>query len=134
MLTSLILPLFGLLSFYYTFCTLLQYIHSQFLLFLCTLLTIFSQVAFVDQILPYNSQFDTKYLFFQIRGNTIESIEKTTRLRRLQRKISIWNWAKSRRGLQQIKTFADRRALFSPLHKGQGIKSYNQASTAGLGL
>ena len=65
MLTSLILPLFGLLSIYYTFCTLLQYIHNTFLLFLCTVLTIFLQVAFVDQILPYNSQFNTKYLLLQ---------------------------------------------------------------------
>ena len=68
MLTSLILPLLGLLSIYYTFCTLLKYIRNPFLLFLCTVLTIFLQVAlflqvaFVDQILPYNSQFNTKYL------------------------------------------------------------------------
>ena len=60
MLTSLILPRFGLLRIYYTFGTLLQYIHNPFLLFLCTILTIFLQVAFLDQILPYNSQFNTK--------------------------------------------------------------------------
>ena len=63
MLTSLVLPLFGLLSTFYTFYTLIQYIKNPFLLFLCTVLTIFLQVVFVDQILPYNSQFNTKYLF-----------------------------------------------------------------------
>ena len=65
MLTSIVQTLFGLLSTYYTFFTLIQYIHNPFLLFLCTLLTIFLQVVFVDQILPYNSQFNTKYLLFQ---------------------------------------------------------------------
>ena len=65
MLTSLVLPLVGLHSIKYTFYTLLQYIHNPFLLFLCTILTIFLQVVFVDQILPYNSQFNTKYLLFQ---------------------------------------------------------------------
>ena len=65
MLTSLVLPLFGLHCIYYTFYTLLQYIHNPFLLLLCTILTIFLQVVFVDQILPYNSQFNTKYLLFQ---------------------------------------------------------------------
>ena len=57
MLTSIVLLLFGLLSIYYTFYTLIQYIHNPFLLFLCTVLTIFLQVVFVDQILPYNSQY-----------------------------------------------------------------------------
>ena len=65
MLTSIVLPLFGLLSIYYTFYTLIQYIHNPFLLFLCTVLTIFLQVVFIDQILPYNSQLNTKYLLFQ---------------------------------------------------------------------
>ena len=65
MLTSLILPLFELVSIYYTFCSLLQYIHKLFPLFLCTVLTIFLQVAFIDQILPYSSQFDTKYRLLQ---------------------------------------------------------------------
>ena len=65
MLTILVLPLFGLLSIYYTFYTLIQYIHNPFLLFLCTVLTVFLQVAFIDQIVPYNSQFNTKYLLFQ---------------------------------------------------------------------
>ena len=65
MLTSLVLPLFGLLSIYYTFYTLIQYIHNPFLLFFCTVLTMFLQVVFRDQILPYNSQFNTKYLIFQ---------------------------------------------------------------------
>ena len=65
MLTSIVLPLFGLLSIYYTFHTLLQYIQSPFLLLLCTILTIFLRVVFVDQNLPYNSQFNTKYLILQ---------------------------------------------------------------------
>ena len=55
----------GLLSTYYNFYTLIQYIHNPFLLFLGTVLTIFLQVEFVDQILPYNSQFNTKHLLFQ---------------------------------------------------------------------
>ena len=57
MLTNLLLPPFRLLSIYYTFYTLLQNIHNLFLLLLCTVLTMFLQVAIVDQILPYNSQF-----------------------------------------------------------------------------
>ena len=65
MLTSIVLPLFGLLSIYYTFYTLIQYIQNPFLLFRCTVLTIFLQVVFINQILPYNSQFNTKYLLFQ---------------------------------------------------------------------
>ena len=65
MLTSLILPLFGLLSIYYTFYTLVQYLHNPFLLFLCTVLILFLQIVFVDQILPYISQFKTKYLLLQ---------------------------------------------------------------------
>ena len=65
MLTNLVLPLFGLLSIHYTFYTLIQFIQNPFLLFLCTVLTIFLQVVFVDQILPNNSQFNTKYLLFQ---------------------------------------------------------------------
>ena len=65
MLTSLVLPLFGLLSIHYTFYTLIQYIHNPFLLFLYTVLKIYLQVVFVDQILPYISQFNTKYLLFQ---------------------------------------------------------------------
>ena len=65
MLTTFVLPLFGLLSIYYTFYTLIQYIHNSFLLFLCTVLTVFLEVAFIDQIVPYNSQFNTKYLLFQ---------------------------------------------------------------------
>ena len=65
MLTSIVLPLFGLLSIYYTFYTLVQNIQNPFLLFLSTVLTIFLQVVFIDQIFPYNSQFNTKYLLFQ---------------------------------------------------------------------
>ena len=65
MLTNLVLPLFGLLSIHYTFSTLIQYIHNPFLLLLCTILTIFLQVLFVDQILPYNSYFNTKHLLLQ---------------------------------------------------------------------
>ena len=65
MLTSIVLPLFGLLCIYYTFFTLIQYIQNRFLLFFSTVLTIFLQVVFIDQILPYNSQFNTEYLLFQ---------------------------------------------------------------------
>ena len=65
MLTSIVLPLFGLLSIYHTFYTPIQYVQNPFLLFLSTALTIFLQVVFIDQILPYNSQFNTKNLLFQ---------------------------------------------------------------------
>ena len=65
MLTSIVLPLFGLLSIYHTFHTLIQYIQNPFLLFISTALTILLQNVFIDQILPYNSQFNTKYLLFQ---------------------------------------------------------------------
>ena len=74
MLTSLVLPLFGLLSIYYTFHTLLQYIRNPFLLFLCTVLTIFVQVVFIDQILPYNSLLMQNIFFsntFILYGNPI---------------------------------------------------------------
>ena len=69
MLTSIVLPLFGLLSIYYTFYTLIQYIRNPFLLFLCTVLTKFLQVVSIDQIIPYNSQFklqNTKISSFPI--------------------------------------------------------------------
>ena len=65
MLTTFVLPLFGLPSIHYTFYTLIHYIHNTFLLFLCRVLPVFLQVAFIDQIVPYNSQFNTKYLLFQ---------------------------------------------------------------------
>ena len=65
MLTCIVLPLVGLLSIYHTFYSLIQYIQNPILLFLSTALTIFLQVVFIDQILPYNSQFNTKYLLFQ---------------------------------------------------------------------
>ena len=65
MLTTLVLPLFGLLSIYYTFYTLIQYIHNPFLLFICTVLTVFLQVAFIDKIVPFNSELNTKFLLFQ---------------------------------------------------------------------
>ena len=65
MLTNLVLPLFGLLSIHYTFSTLIRYIRNPFLLLLCTLLIIFLQVIFIDQILPYNSYFNTKHLLLQ---------------------------------------------------------------------
>ena len=65
MLTTFILPLFGLLSIYYTFSTLIEYIHNPFFLFFCTVLTVFVQFAFIDQIVPYNSQYNTKHLIFK---------------------------------------------------------------------
>ena len=65
MLTTFILPLFGLLSIYYTFHTLIQYIHNPLFLFLCTVLTVFLQVVFIDQIVPYDSQFNTKHLILE---------------------------------------------------------------------
>ena len=65
MLANLVLPLFGLLSIHYTFYTLIRYIQNPILLFLCTILTIILQVVFVDQTLPYNPYFNTKYLLFQ---------------------------------------------------------------------
>ena len=65
MLTSIVLPLFGLLSIYHTFKILIQYIQNPLLLFISIILTIFLQVIFIDQILPYNSQFNTQHLLFQ---------------------------------------------------------------------
>ena len=65
MLTSIVLPLFGLLNIYHTFKILIQYIQNPLLLFISIVLTIFLQVTFIDQILPYNSQFNTKYLLFR---------------------------------------------------------------------
>ena len=65
MLTSILLPLFGLLSIYHTFKILIQYIQNPLLLFISIVLTIFLQVIFIDQILPYNSQFNTIYLLFR---------------------------------------------------------------------
>ena len=65
MLTNPVLPLCGLVSINYTFSTLIQHIHNPFLLLLCTVLTIFLQVVFVDHMLPYNSHVNTKYLLFQ---------------------------------------------------------------------
>ena len=65
MLTGIVLPLCGLLSFYHTFYTHIQYIQNPFLLFISIVLTIFLQVVFIDQFLPYNSQFNTKYLLLQ---------------------------------------------------------------------
>ena len=65
MLTSIVLPLFGLLSIYHTFCTLITYIPKKFLLLFSSILTIVLQIVFVDQILPYNSKFNTKYLIIQ---------------------------------------------------------------------
>ena len=64
MLTSIVLPLFGLLNIYHTFKILIQYIQNPLLL-ISIVLTIFLQVIFIDQILPYNSQFNTKYLLFR---------------------------------------------------------------------
>ena len=65
MFTSIVLPFIGLLSLYHTFCTLFTYIPNNILLILCTVLTIFLQIVFVHQILPYNSEFNTKYLLIQ---------------------------------------------------------------------
>ena len=65
MLTSIVLPLFGLLSIYHTFHILIQCIQNPFLLSISITLNIFLQVVFIDQILPYNSQFNTKYLLFR---------------------------------------------------------------------
>ena len=52
MLTSIVLPRIRLLSIYYTFYTLIQYIQNPFFVLLCTVLTILFQVVFIDQILP----------------------------------------------------------------------------------
>ena len=65
MLTSIVLPLFGLLSIYHTSKILIQYTQNPLLLFISIVLTIFLQVIFIDQILPYNSQFNTQYLLFR---------------------------------------------------------------------
>ena len=65
MLTSIILPLFGLLSIYHTFCTLIAHIDNKFLLVLFTILEIVLQIAFIDLTLPYNPEFNAKYRIVQ---------------------------------------------------------------------
>ena len=70
MLTSIVLPLFGLLSIYHTFCTRITYIANIFPLLISTALTILLQIVFVDQIIPFNSKFNSKYLIIQCIYNT----------------------------------------------------------------
>ena len=64
MLTSIVLPLFGLLSIYHSFCTRITYISNKFLI-LYAVLTIFLQIVFGDQIIPCNSKFNTQCLIIQ---------------------------------------------------------------------
>ena len=65
MFRSIKLPLFGLLKLYHTFYTLITYIPNRILLFFCTVLTIVLQIAFVDQILLYNSTINPQNLIIQ---------------------------------------------------------------------
>ena len=65
MITSLILPLFGLLNIYYNFCTLLSLISNKIMLIRYTAGVIYYQITFVDLILPYNTQSSTKCIFFR---------------------------------------------------------------------
>ena len=65
MLTSILLPLFGILNLYHTFFTLTTYISNKFLVFLCLVLIIFLQIAFEDKNLPYNNTFSTTHLILQ---------------------------------------------------------------------
>ena len=65
MFTSIVLPLFGLLSIYYTFSTLITHTPNEFLHILCTVLRLFLQIVYVDQIIPYNSKFNSKYHIIQ---------------------------------------------------------------------
>ena len=65
MLHTLILPLFGLLGIYYTFCTLTLFTSNKVLLIILTILTILVQIAFVDIIIPYPINFNTQYLITQ---------------------------------------------------------------------
>ena len=66
MLTSIKLPLFGLLSLNNTFCTPIAHIHNKFLLNLFTILKVFLQITFIDLILPKNPKFYRKYFFQNI--------------------------------------------------------------------
>ena len=65
MIQAIILPLFGIFGIYYTICTLLSLTSNKFLLLLLTLITVFLQIAFVDIILPYPINFNTKHIFTQ---------------------------------------------------------------------
>ena len=66
MYTSIILPLFGLLSIYHTFCTLITLNSKEILsLSLYSTHNFFFQIVFKEQITPYNSQFNSRYLLFQ---------------------------------------------------------------------
>ena len=65
MITRIVLPLFGLLGIYHTTCTLTSIIHNKFLPIPCIVLVIFLQIAFVDEILPFNTHYNTQYFIFQ---------------------------------------------------------------------
>ena len=65
MITNIILPLIRLLSIYHNFSALITYIPNKNLLLHCTVLTVFLQFVCVDQILPYNSNFNTKTFTIQ---------------------------------------------------------------------
>ena len=65
MLHTLILPLFGLLGIYYTFCTLTLLTTNKVLLLFLTIFTILIQISFIDIIIPYPINFNTQYLITQ---------------------------------------------------------------------
>ena len=65
MLTSIIIPHFERLGIYHAFCTHISFISNKLLVIFCLVLVIFLQIPFVDQLRPYNPEFNTKYLTFQ---------------------------------------------------------------------
>ena len=60
MLTSILLPLAGLISIYHTFCTPIEHIRNTFLLIHILQFIIFLKITFTDIILPYKPKFNTK--------------------------------------------------------------------------
>ena len=62
MIHTILLPLFGLLGIYYTFCTLISFTSNRLLLIFPTLPAIFIQITFIDLILPYPIHFITQYV------------------------------------------------------------------------
>ena len=65
MIAKFVLPLARLLGVYHTIDTLNFLVHNEFLLIPSIKRVIFLQIVFVDQILPYNTNYNTKNLTFQ---------------------------------------------------------------------
>ena len=65
MIHAILLPLFGLLAICYTICTLISFTTNKVLLIILTTITVFLQITFIDLILPYPINFNTKHILPQ---------------------------------------------------------------------